>query len=85
MDHNSKSLINIPNGVSTTNCTDQISPITIYPTEIQQVNISIDNASMIQSPEICTKDIKSSPVTPDDVVDSYKGLVTEFKGCIAIN
>ena len=52
---------------------------------MKQVHISLENSTVKLSPEISNKDIKQSPITHDDVVECYNGLVSEFKGCIVIN
>ena len=82
MDHGYHSQVSNTNGVSSTECSNNKSTNTIDITEMKQVHLSL---TVKHSPEICNKDIKPSPITHDDIVECYNGLVSEFKGCIVIN
>ena len=57
----------------------------MHSSEMNCVQISLENSTVKQSPEICTKELSWQSLTDEDVVDSYNGLVSQFKGCIANN
>ena len=84
VDHNCIPPFSLTASVSYTNCAYDNSAKTDNSSDKNCVHLSHENSNIVQSPEISTKDVKTSPQSPDEVVECYKGLVSEFKGCIVI-